>query len=95
MNISIEHALNIIQNEVEDFIYKKMQESKISAGLMEKILEGILCQIRKLKNQDLENLILELNKNLPEVCEEKTEKHTASIKKLETGKDENLQSEAE
>lgn len=95
MNISVEYALNIVQSEIENFIYRKMQESKVSAGLMEKILEGILCQIRKLKNQDLENLILELNRNLPEVCEEKIEKHTASIENLEVKKDGSLQSKTE
>ena len=93
MNISIEHGLNIIQIEVEDFVYKKMQDSQVSAGLMEKILEGILCQIRKLKNQDLERLIIEMNKNLPEIYEEKVEEQTASIKGLEEVKGGNLQSE--
>lgn len=62
MNIPIEHALNIIQTEIEEFIYQKMQESRLSAGLMEKILEGVLCQIRKLKTRDLEKFILEMNK---------------------------------
>ena len=49
-----------MQTEIEEFIYQKMQESQVSAGLIEKILEGVLCQIRKLKNQDLEKLIFEL-----------------------------------
>lgn len=93
MNIPVEYALNIIQSEIEDFIYKRMQESKVSAGLMEKILEGILCQIRKLKNQDLERLIIEMNKNLPEICEEKVEEQTVSIKGLEEVKGGDLQSE--
>lgn len=79
MKIPIEHALNIIQTEIEEIIYQKMQESRISAGLIEKILEGILCQIRKLKNQDLEKIILEMNKKMPEILEEKIEKKTAKI----------------
>ena len=79
MKIPIEHALNIIQTEIEEIIYQKMQESQISAGLIEKILEGILCQIRKLKNQDLEKIILEMNKKMPEILEEKIEKKTAKI----------------
>ena len=79
MNIPIEHAMSFMQTEIEEFIYKKMQESQVSAGLIEKILEGVLCQVRKLKNQDLEKLILELNKEIPTVSEEKVEKHTTSI----------------
>lgn len=93
MNISVEYALNIIQNEIEDFVYRKMQESKVSAGFMEKILEGILCQIRKLKNQDLEKFVLEVNKNFPEIQDDKIEKHTASLENLEGEKDGSLQGE--
>lgn len=80
MNISAEHALNIVQNEIESFVYSRMSDSKISAGFMEKILESILCEIRKLKNQDLEKLIVELNSQIPKVLDEKIEKHTTSVK---------------
>ena len=82
MNIPIEHAMSFIQAEIEEFIYQKMQESQLSAGLMEKILESVLCQIRKLKSQDLEKFILEMNKKMPEVYEEKIEKQTAKIDNL-------------
>ena len=82
MNIPIEHAMSFIQTEIEEFIYQKMQESQISSGLMEKILESVLCQIRKLKSQDLEKFILEMNKKMPEVYEEKIEKQTAKIDDL-------------
>lgn len=93
MEMSAEYALNIIQNEVELFIYSRMNDGKISAGFMEKILESILCEIRKIKNQDLEKLIVKLNSQIPEVLEEKIEKHTTSIK--ESGEEKqhgNLQS---
>ena len=79
MNIPIEHAISFMQTEIEEFIYQKMQESQVSAGLIEKILEGVLCQIRKLKKQDLEKLIFELNREIPTVSEEKVEKHTTSF----------------
>ncbi len=79
MNIPIEHAMSLMQTEIEEFIYQKMQEGQLSAGLMEKILEGVLCQVRKLKSQDLEKFILKLNEEIPTVSEEKVEKHTASI----------------
>ena len=79
-----------MQIEIEEFIYQKMQESQVSAGLIEKILEGILCQIRKLKNQDLEKLILELNKEIPTVSEEKVEKYTTSIDNFKEAADGNL-----
>ena len=90
MNIPIEHALNIIQTEIEEFIYQKMQESRLSAGLMEKILEGVLCQIRKLKTRDLEKFILEMNKKMPEVFEEKIEKQTVKCDDLGVKKDGSL-----
>lgn len=54
MEIPIEHAMGFLQTEIEEFIFQKMQESRVPARLIEKILEGVLCQIRKLKNQDLE-----------------------------------------
>lgn len=91
MKIPIEHALNIIQTEIEEFIYQKMQDSGLSAGLIEKILEGILCQIRKLKNQDLEKIILEMNKKMPEILDEKVEKKTAKINNLVVKKDGSVQ----
>ena len=75
MKISTELAMSIIQNKIEEFIFKEMRESQISAGFMEKILESILCEIRKLKCQDLEKLIIELNEEIPEICDEKIEKH--------------------
>ena len=90
MNIPIEHAMSFIQTEIEEFIYQKMQESRLSAGLMEKILEGTLCQIRKLKSQDLEKFILEMNKKMPEVFEEKIEKQTAKIDDLGVKQDGSL-----
>lgn len=90
MNIPIEHAMSFMQTEIEEFIYQKMQESQVPAGLIEKILEGILCQIRKLKNQDLEKLILELNKEIPIVSEEKVEKHTTSINDFKEAADGSL-----
>ena len=90
MNIPIEHALNIIQTEIEEFIYQKMQESRLSAGLMEKILEGTLCQIRKLKTRDLEKFILEMNKKMPEVFEEKIEKQSVKSDDLGVKKDGSL-----
>ena len=90
MNIPIENALNIIQTEIEEFIYQKMQESRLSAGLMEKILEGVLCQIRKLKTRDLEKFILEMNKKMPEVFEEKIEKQTVKGDDLGVKKDGSL-----
>ena len=90
MNIPIEHALNIIQTEIEEFIYQQMQESRLSAGLMEKILEGVLCQIRKLKTRDLEKFILEMNKKMPEVFEEKIEKQTVKSDDLGVKKDGSL-----
>lgn len=76
MEIPIYQALNIIQSEIEELIYKKMEESQLSAGLMEKILESTLCQIRKLKCQDLEKFIIEINREIPEICDEKVEAHT-------------------
>lgn len=82
--------MSFIQTEIEEFIYQKMQESQVSAGLIEKILESVLCQIRKLKNQDLEKLILELNKEIPTVSEEKVEKHTTSIDNFKEAADGNL-----
>ncbi|MFR1178849.1 MAG: hypothetical protein ACLSDH_02135 [Bacilli bacterium] len=90
MNIPIEHAMSFMQTEIEEFIYQKMQESQVSAGLIEKILESVLCQVRKLKSQDLEKLILELNKEIPTVSEEKVEKHTASIDDFKGAADGNL-----
>ncbi len=63
MNIPIEHALSIIQGDVEDFIFGKMHEHNVSAGLMEKILESVLCQIRKMNSRDLEKLVMEMNKD--------------------------------
>lgn len=90
MNIPVEHAMGFIQTEIEEFIYQKMQESRLPAGLMEKILEGTLCQIRKLKSQDLEKLILELNKEIPTISEEKVEKHTTSIDDFKGVADGNL-----
>ena len=90
MNIPIENALNIIQTEIEEFIYQKMQESRLSAGRMEKILEGVLCQIRKLKTRDLEKFILEMNKKMPEVFEEKIEKQTVKSDDLGVKKDGSL-----
>lgn len=90
MNIPIEHAMSFMQTEIEEFIYQKMQESRLPAGLMEKILEGTLCQIRKLKSQDLEKLILELNKEIPTISEEKVEKHTTSIDDFKGVADGNL-----
>ena len=90
MNIPIENALNIIQTEIEEFIYQKMQESRLSAGLMEKILEGVLCQIRKLKTRDLEKFILEMNKKMPEDFEEKIEKQTVKSDDLGVKKDGSL-----
>ncbi len=87
MKISIDHALNIVQNEVEDFIFARMEEGKISAGLMEKVLEGVLSQIRKLKNKDLEQLIIEINSQIPVVCDEKVEEHTATIEEVKTDVD--------
>lgn len=83
MEISVENALSIIQNELETFIYNRMEEGKISAGLMEKIIESILCEIRKLKNQDLEKLILKLNSMIPKVTDEKIQEHRISIENLE------------
>lgn len=82
--------MGFIQTEIEEFIYQKMQESRLPAGLMEKILEGTLCQIRKLKSQDLEKLILELNKEIPTISEEKVEKHTTSIDDFKGVADGNL-----
>jgi Ni,Fe-hydrogenase III large subunit len=67
-----------------------MQESRLSAGLMEKILEGVLCQIRKLKTRDLEKFILEMNKKMPEVFEEKIEKQTVKSDDLGVKKDGSL-----
>lgn len=90
MNIPIEHAMSFMQTEIEEFIYQKMQESQVSAGIMEKILESALCQIRKLKSQDLEKFILEMNKKMPEVYEEKIEKQTAKIDDLGVEKDRSL-----
>lgn len=75
MKISTELAMNIIQNKIEEFIFKEMKESQISAGFIEKILESILCEIRKLKCQDLEKFIIKLKEEIPEICEEKEEKH--------------------
>jgi len=75
MKISTELAMGIIQNRIEEFIFKEMKESSISAGFMEKILESILCEMRKLKSQDLEKLIIKLNEEIPEICDEKIEKH--------------------
>ena len=75
MKISTELAMGIIQNKIEEFIFKEMRESHISAGFMEKILESILCGIRKLKCQDVEKLIIKLNEEIPEICDEKIEKH--------------------
>lgn len=75
MKISIEQAMSILQNKVEEFIFKEMRESQISAGVMKKILESILCEIRKLKCQDLEKLIIKLNEEIPEICDETIEKH--------------------
>lgn len=75
MKISTEQAMSIIQNRIEEFIFKEMRESQISAGFMEKILESILCEMRKLKCQDLERLIIKLNEEIPEICDEKIEKH--------------------
>ena len=57
---------------------------------MEKVLESVLCQIRKLKSQDLEKFILEMNKKMPEVYEEKIEKQTAKIDDLGVKKDGSL-----
>lgn len=74
MEIPIEHAMSFLQTEIEEFIFQKMQESRVPAGLIEKILEGVLCQIRKLKNQDLEKIILKMNKEIPGIYEEKVEK---------------------
>ena len=76
MKIPIEQAMNIIQSKIEEFIYKEMQESRLSAGLMEKILESILCEIRKLKAQDLEKFIVKMNEEIPELYDEKIETHT-------------------
>ena len=75
MKISTELAMGIIQNRIEEFIFKEMRESHISAGFMEKILESILCEMRKLKCQDVEKLIIKLNEEIPEICDEKIEKH--------------------
>ena len=75
MKISTELAMSIIQNRIEEFIFKEMRESHISAGFMEKILESILCEMRKLKCQDVEKLIIKLNEEIPEICDEKIEKH--------------------
>ena len=82
MEIPIEHAMSFLQTEIEEFIFQKMQESRVPAGLIEKILEGVLCQIRKLKNQDLEKIILKMNKEIPGIYEEKVEKQTAKIDNL-------------
>lgn len=90
MNIPIEHAMSFMQTEIEEFIYQKMQESQVSAGIMEKILESALCQIRKLKSQDLEKFILEMNKKMPEIYEERIEKHTTSIDDFKRAADGNL-----
>ena len=90
MEISIEHAMSFLQTEIEEFIFQKMQESRVPAGLIEKILEGVLCQIRKLKNQDLEKIILKMNKEIPEIYEEKVEKQTAKIDNLKEGFDGSL-----
>ncbi len=90
MEIPIEHAMSFLQTEIEEFIFQKMQESRVPAGLIEKILEGVLCQIRKLKNQDLEKIILKMNKEMPEIYEEKVEKQTAKIDNLKEGFDESL-----
>ena len=90
MEISIEHAMSFLQTEIEEFIFQKMQESRVPAGLIEKILEGVLCQIRKLKNQDLEKIILKMNKEIPGIYEEKVEKQTAKIDNLKEGFDGSL-----
>lgn len=90
MEIPVEHAMSFLQTEIEEFIFQKMQESRVPAGLIEKILEGVLCQIRKLKNQDLEKIILKMNKEIPEIYEEKVEKQTAKIDNLKEGFDESL-----
>ena len=90
MEIPIEHAMSFLQTEIEEFIFQKMQESRVPAGLIEKILEGVLCQIRKLKNQDLEKIILKMNKEIPGIYEEKVEKQTAKIDNLKEGFDGSL-----
>lgn len=90
MEIPIEHAMSFLQTEIEEFIFQKMQESRVPAGLIEKILEGVLCQIRKLKNQDLEKIILKMNKEIPEIYEEKVENQTVKIDNLKEGFDGSL-----
>ena len=90
MEILIEHAMSFLQTEIEEFIFQKMQESRVPAGLIEKILEGVLCQIRKLKNQDLEKIILKMNKEIPGIYEEKVENQTAKIDILKEGFDGSL-----
>lgn len=90
MEIPIEHAMSFLQTEIEEFIFQKMQESRVPAGLIEKILEGVLCQIRKLKNQDLEKIILKMNKEIPGIYEEKVENQTAKIDILKEGFDGSL-----
>lgn len=90
MEIPVEHAMSFLQTEIEEFIFQKMQESRVPAGLIEKILEGVLCQIRKLKNQDLEKIILKMNKEIPGIYEEKVEKQTTKIDNLKEGFDESL-----
>ena len=90
MEIPIEHAMSFLQTEIEEFIFQKMQESRVPAGIIEKILEGVLCQIRKLKNQDLEKIILKMNKEIPGIYEEKVEKQTTKIDNLKEGFDGSL-----
>ena len=90
MEIPVEHAMSFLQTEIEEFIFQKMQESRVPAGIIEKILEGVLCQIRKLKNQDLEKIILKMNKEIPGIYEEKVEKQTTKIDNLKEGFDGSL-----
>lgn len=63
MKISVEQAMDIAQNDIENFVFKYMDNGKFSAEFMVRVLEGILLQIIRLKSQDLIKVLLEEEKN--------------------------------